>query len=89
MSAYKQKIKTLNRLRKFELVNRLFCYACVIPFFYTASCLNQKKAVPMVAKAGSVGFGASIFTALVIRNKEEKTKEELEKIKQEKENSYY
>ena len=83
----KQKIKTLNLLKKFELINRLICYTCVIPLFYTAACLNQKKSISTASKAGCIGFGASVFTALVIRNKEEKIEDELEKIKRKKENS--
>ena len=88
MSNYKKKIKTLNMLKKFELINRLVCYACVIPFFYTISCLNQKKDVPTLAKIGSIGCVASMATAVAIKNKEEKTLSELEKIKQKQENSY-
>ena len=89
MSTRDSKINTLNTLKKFEFVNRLICYACVIPFFYTTSCLSQKKNVPAIAKAGCVGFGASIVAAVAIKTKEEKIKDELEKIKKKKEKSYY
>ena len=75
-----QKIKTLKLIKKFEVINRLFCYACAIPFFYTASCLGQQKETSFATKVGAAGFVTSVMTALIIKRKEEKTENELEKI---------
>ena len=87
MSTVEQKTKTLKNLKRFELINRLAFYACLLPFFHTAACLGQKQSIPLASKVGSVGFVASVVIAATIRHKEEKTQEELDKIACKKRNS--
>ena len=87
MSKCEKKLKTLKNLKRFELINRLLCYACVVPFFYTTSCLGQKQSIPLASKVGSVGFVTSVIIAATIRHKEEKTQEELDKMAEKKRNS--
>jgi len=87
MSSYKQKTKTLKNIQRFELLNRLAFYGCIIPFFYTASCLGQQKSIPTAAKVGSAGCVATVIAAIAIKTKEEKIKTELENMAKQKKNS--
>lgn len=84
-----QKLNLLKKTKYFELLNRLVCYACVIPFFYTAACLGQKKEVPFKAKLGTIGFITSSFTAVAIKSKEGKIQEQIKKIQQKNQNALY
>ena len=87
MSTYEKKEKNLKRIKKFELLNRLACYACIIPFFYATACLGKKETIPSAAKVGSVGFIATTVAAIAIRTKQEKIQEELEKAAKDKSRS--
>ena len=80
MSSYEQKIKTLKIIKKFELLNRLACYACVIPFIYTTACLGQHKNIPTAVKVGAVGFVGSSVGIFIAKKKEEEIQRKLEKI---------
>ncbi|MGN0920008.1 MAG: hypothetical protein ACI4OR_04580 [Alphaproteobacteria bacterium] len=76
-----QYIKKLNRVKKFEIINRLLCYACVFPFFHTAACLGQQKEVPVVDTVGSIGLVLSAASAVKLQNKEEELTEKISRIK--------
>ena len=80
MSAYERKLKTLKNIKKFELINRLVCYACVVPFFYATSCISQHKSMSLGTKLAAGGFVASIAGVLALKTKEEKTEQEIQKI---------
>ena len=76
----KQYIKKLRHNQTFETINRLVCYACVIPFFHMVACLGQKKDISVVSAAGSVGFVATAVNAFRLKNKQEKLTEKLTKL---------
>ena len=73
-------IKKLRRTQKFELINRLLCYACVIPFFHAASCVEQKE-IPVASGAGAIGFVLCLGNTLRLQNKQEKLAKELSNIR--------
>ena len=80
MSAYERKMKTLKNIKRFELLNRFVCYACVVPFFYATSCISQHKSVSWGTKLAAGGFVASVAGVLALKTKEEKTEQEISKI---------
>ena len=84
-----KKIKNLRNFKRFELLNRLACYACIIPFFYATSCLGQEKEMPVAAKVGGIGFIASTAGIFAIKSKKEKAEIELEKIRAERKKLSY
>ena len=75
-------IKKLRRNQTFETINRLLCYACVIPFFHMTACFSQKKEIPVISTVGSVGFVVSIANAIQLKNKQEKLTEKLTKLRE-------
>ena len=73
-------IKKLRNVKKFELINRLLCYACVLPFFHTASCLGQQKEIPLISKIGSAGFVVSMVGVIGLKNKEDELSQKITKL---------
>ena len=67
-----KKIKCLKKVRMLSLINRMICLASVLPLFYAAACLGQKKPVPVLSQIGSIGFIASAVSAVILKEKEEK-----------------
>ena len=82
-------IQKLNKIKKFELINRLLCYACVLPFFHAAACLGQDKNIPLASKLGSIGFCCSVAGAFISATKREKTEEKLIQLTQKEKNSHH
>ena len=72
-----EKIKQLKRVQRFSALNRLLCYACMLPFLHATACLGQKQSVPLISKVGSAGFVASVTSICVLKKKEEKVVEAL------------
>ncbi len=66
-----KKIKQLKRTSRFELLNRLLCYACVLPMLHFSACLGQQKPTPVISKVGAVGMVLSCANAIRLRNKSE------------------
>ena len=73
-------IKKLKNVQKFEFINRLLCYACVLPFFHTVACLGQQKEAPLISKVGGAGFILSIAGVVGLKNKEDQLSQKIEKI---------
>ena len=73
-------IRKLGKIKKFELINRLLCYACVLPFFHATACLGQNKNIPLVSKVGSVGFVVSTVAVFSLKDKKDKYTAALNKL---------
>ena len=77
-----KKIKQLKRNSRFEILNRLFCYACVIPMFHFTACLGQQKPAPMISKVGTIGVVLATVNALRLNKKEDDIKSSIRELPQ-------
>ena len=72
--------KRLKMIQRFDGLNRMLLYLCILPFFYTISQVSQQKKISPIAKIGSAGFAGTIVCAGILRKKEEETQEVLDKL---------